>query len=42
MIQSIATNQGDKTSCVVVSDCHDYLLEAEKQLGDKWIYKGVY
>ena len=31
----------DKESCVVVLDRNDYLMEAEKQLSDKNVYKEV-
>ena len=32
----------DKGSTVVVWDCHDYMLEAEKHLSDANVYKEVY
>ena len=37
--RSIAIKKADKGSCVVTWDRLDYLSEAEKQLGDKNIYK---
>ena len=39
--RSIVIKKADKGSCVVVWDRLDYLSEAEKQLGDKSIYKNV-
>ena len=39
--RSIVIKKADKGSCVVVWDRLDYLSEAEKQLGDKKIYKDV-
>ena len=39
--RSIVIKKADKGSCVVIWDRLDYLLEAEKQLGDKSIYKDV-
>ena len=39
--RSIVIKKADKGSCVVVWDREDYLLEAERQLGDTSIYKDV-
>ena len=39
--RSIVIKKADKGSCVVVWDKLGYLSEAEKQLGDKNIYKEV-
>ena len=41
VIKSIVIKKADKGSCIVVWDRYDYLLEAEKQLGDNSIYKDV-
>ena len=40
-IDLLLLKKADKGSCVVIWDRLDYLLEAEKQLGDKNIYKDV-
>ena len=37
--RSIVIKKTDKGSCVVVWDREDYIAEAEKQLGEKNIYK---
>ena len=39
--RQIVIKKADKGSCIVVWDRDDYLLEAEKQLGDTSIYKDV-
>ena len=39
--RSIVIKKADKGSCIVVWDREDYLLEAERQLGDTSIYKDV-
>ena len=39
--RSIIIKKADKSSCVVVWDRNDYIVEAEKQLGDKNIYQDV-
>ena len=39
--RSIVLKKADKGSCVVIWDRLDYLLEADKELGDKSIYKDV-
>ena len=39
--RSIIIKKTEKGSCVVTQDKLDYLSEAEKQLGDKNIYKDV-
>ena len=39
--KSIVIKKADKGPCAVVWDKLDYLSEAEKQLGDKIIYKDV-
>ena len=39
--RSIIIKKADKGSCVVVWDRNDYIVEAEKQLGDKNIYQDV-
>ena len=31
--------KGDKASCVVIWDCSDDIMEAEKELSDKTIYR---
>ena len=33
--RSIVIKKADKQSCVVVWDSEDYIVEAERQLGDK-------
>ena len=40
--RSIVIKKADKGSCIVVCDRYDYLLEAEKQLGDNSIYKDFF
>ena len=40
-IDLLLLKKADKGSCVVIWDRLDYLSEAEKQLGDKNIYKNV-
>ena len=40
-IDLLLLKKADKGSCVVIWDRLDYLLEADKQLGDKSIYKDV-
>ena len=37
--RNIVIKKADKGSCEVVWDCEDYLLEAQKQLQDKNVYK---
>ena len=39
--RSIVIKKADKGSCIVVWDRGDYLLEAEKQLGDRSVYKDI-
>ena len=39
--RSIVIKKADKQSCVVVWDREDYIVEAERQLGDKNIYKDI-
>ena len=39
--RSIVIKKADKGSCVVVWDREDYIAEAEKQLGDKNVYKDI-
>ena len=39
--RSIVIKKADKGPCVIVCDKDDYLSEAEKELGDKVIYKDV-
>ena len=39
--RSIVRKKADKGSTVVVWDCNDYILEAEKQLSDANVYKDV-
>ena len=39
--RSIVTKKADKGSCIVVWDRVDYLLEAEKQLSDRSVYKNI-
>ena len=39
--QNFVIKKADKGSCMVVLDWFDYLMEAEKQLSDKNIYKEV-
>ena len=39
--RSIVIKKADKQSCVVVWDSEDYIVEAERQLGDKNIYKDI-
>ena len=38
---NILINKADKGSCVVIWDRSDYIMEAEKQLNDKAVYKDV-
>ena len=39
--RNLVIEKADKGSCVVVWDRNDYLMEAEKQLSDKNVYKDV-
>ena len=39
--RSIVIKKADKGSCVVVWDRNDYLLDAERQLSDTKVYRGV-
>ena len=39
--RDLVTKKADKGSCVVVWDQNDYLMEAEKQMSHKNIYKEV-
>ena len=39
--KQIVVKKANKSSCVVVWDRDDYLLEAERQLKDEKIYKSV-
>ena len=39
--QNLVIKKADKGSCVIVWDRNDYLMEAEKQLSDKNVYKEV-
>ena len=39
--RNIVIKKADKGSCVVIWDCLDYIMQAEKQLSDKTIYKDV-
>ena len=39
--KSVVIKKADKGSCVVVWDREDYTAEAERQLGDVTVYKGV-
>ena len=39
--QNIVIKKADKGSCLIVWDRNDYLMEAEKQLRDKYIYNEV-
>ena len=39
--RSIVIKKADKHSCVVVWDWNDYIAEAETQLSDENIYKGI-
>ena len=39
--RNLVIKKADKRSCVVVWDRNDYLMEAEKQLSDKGVYKKV-
>ena len=39
--RNIVIKKADKVSCVVIWDRSDYIMEAEKQLNDKAIYKNV-
>ena len=39
--RSFVIKKADKGSCVVVWDRGNYLLEAEKQLGDRYVYKDI-
>ena len=38
---NIVIKKADKCSCVIIWDRSDYLIEVEKQLNDKAIYKDV-
>ena len=38
----IVMRKADKGSCIVVWDRSNYLLEAEKQLGDRSVYKDIF
>ena len=38
---NIVIKKADKGSCVVIWDRSDYIMEAEKQLNDKAVYKDV-
>ena len=38
---NIVIKKTDKESCVVIWDRSDYIMEAEKQLNDKAVYKNV-
>ena len=39
--RSIVIKKADKGSTVVVWDCNDYILDAEKQFSDANVYKDV-
>ena len=39
--KQVVMKKADKSSCVVVLDRDDYLLEAERQLKDEEIYRSV-
>ena len=39
--RDIVIKKADKGSCVVIWDRSDYIMEAEKQLNDKAVYKDV-
>ena len=39
--RSIVIKKTDKGSCIVVWDRVDYILEAEKQLGNRYVYKDI-
>ena len=39
--RNIVITKADKGSCVVIWDRSDYIMEAEKQLNDKAVYKDV-
>ena len=39
--RNLVIEKADNGSCVVVWDRNDYLMEAEKQLSDKNVYKDV-
>ena len=39
--RNLVIKKADKGSCVVVWDRNDFLMEAEKQLSDKNVYKEV-
>ena len=39
--RNLVIKRADKGSCVVVWDRNDFLMEAEKQLSDKNVYKEV-
>ena len=39
--RNIVIKKADKDSCVVIWDCLDYIMEAEKQLSDKTVNKDV-
>ena len=39
--RNLVIEKADKGSCVVVWDRNDYLMEAEKQLSEKNVYKDV-
>ena len=39
--RNFVSKNPDKASCMVVWDRNDYLMEAEKQLSDKKVYKKV-
>ena len=39
--RSVAIKKADKSLCVVVQDCEDYIGELERQLGDASVYKDV-
>ena len=39
--RNIVIKKADKSSCVVIWNRPDYIMEAEKQLSEKTIYKDV-
>ena len=39
--RNIVIKKADKGSCLVVWDREDYMAEAEKQLGNKNVYKDI-
>ena len=39
--RSVVKKNVEKDSCIEVWDCEDYIVDAERQLGDAIVYKDV-